>query len=399
MAAFRRTVPGTKESSGMRRALLFAVLPLAVGLAAPCVAQNAGQAAPSNAMQGQQQSGRKKSLRFAGDAMTRYEWTRDLPEAGPEEVDSDRWRFQARPRIEASIGPVEAAVGGDFNYSKDENDALVAGQPRTLIRDNYRSRDARFDVYYGRLNLGPVSAQGGRFFMPLPLTEMVWDADLRPLGGSATVSLGGTGPGSTMRLAATAIYAKGSHVYEDQSILWGGGAEMAVGTGTASKLGLAGSYLVFDELGTLDSALRRQNTRIEGLIGPQYRVIDVNARLASGGQMPIILLADYCWNTERTDDNRGLWLSATLGSTEVSRAAITYTYAKVDRDATVAAFSTDDFLWGTGWQGHRADLATATTRNSSLHAIAQWQRYKDSPDPEIAARYVKRWRVELRRTF
>jgi hypothetical protein len=83
----------------------------------------------------------------------------------------------------------------------------------------------------------------------------------------------------------------------------------------------------------------------------------------------------------------------------VSRAQAEYTYAKVDRDAVVAAFNTDDFFWGTGWEGHRADLATKAAKNSSVHAIAQWQRFKDSPDPVIRETWVKRYRIELRTTF
>jgi hypothetical protein len=404
MVAFRLSIPGTKETSGMSRALLAAALPLALAAALPAAAQDPGQPAPPPVIvvQGQQpktQQPGKKSIRFAGDALTRYEWTHDLPTGVPEEVDMDRWRFQARPRLEATIGPVEGVVGGDFNYSEDENDASIDGVPRTLIRDNYRSRDARFDLYYGKLNLGPVSAQGGRFFMPLTLTEMIWDADLRPQGGSATVSVGGTGAASQTRFSATGIYATGSHVYEDQSILWGGGGEIRIGTGPSSSLSFAGSYLVFDDLDKLDPAIRRQNTRIDGLLAPQYHVVDLNARISSGGQMPMILLADYCWNTERETGNRGLWLSATLGAYDVSRAVVQYVYAKIDRDATVAAFNTDDYIWGTGWEGHRVDLSTATTRNSSLHAIAQWQRYKDSPDPVVAEHFVKRWRVEVRKTF
>ena len=47
----------------------------------------------------------------------------------------------------------------------------------------------------------------------------------------------------------------------------------------------------------------------------------------------------------------------------------------------MAAFNTDDFFWGTGWEGHRAELATGTRKNTSIHGIAQWQRFKDSPDP------------------
>jgi hypothetical protein len=111
------------------------------------------------------------------------------------------------------------------------------------------------------------------------------------------------------------------------------------------------------------------------------------------------LVANYCWNTALDEDNRGLWLAAVLGNLGTSRMRAEYTYAKVDRDATVAAFNTDDFFWGTGWEGHRADLATGTVKSSSIHGIAQWQRFKDSPDPTVREQWVTRYRLEWRTSF
>ena len=81
--------------------------------------------------------------------------------------------------------------------------------------------------------------------------------------------------------------------------------------------------------------------------------------------MPVQLVADYCWNTAAERGNQGLWLAAVLGSTDVSRARLEYTYAKVDKDATVAAFNADDFFWGTGWEGHRGDLGTSRTARAA----------------------------------
>jgi hypothetical protein len=34
-----------------------------------------------------------------------------------------------------------------------------------------------------------------------------------------------------------------------------------------------------------------------------------------------------------------------------------------------------------------------------MHAIAQWQRFKDSPDPIVREQWVKRWRLEWRTQF
>ena len=111
------------------------------------------------------------------------------------------------------------------------------------------------------------------------------------------------------------------------------------------------------------------------------------------------LAIDYCWNTAADENNKGLWLQAAMGALEISRARLEYTYGRIDRDATVAAFNADDFYWATGVEVHRADLSSATGRGSSLHAIASWQRFKDSPWPEERDQWVQRYRIEYRHSF
>lgn len=360
----------------------------ALAAAVPALAQDAGDVFQQP----------KKGFRFAGDAMLRYERTQDIPDGTGDTSNEKRWRLQARPRLELSVGPFEFGVGGELNYSQDENDKPPAGQDTlTLVRDNYRSRDVRLDLAFGKLKLGPVVAQGGRFAMPIPFTEMVWDRDLRPQGGAAGIELGGQG--SLSRFALTGIYAQGSHVFDDESRMYGGAAELKLATGAASSVQLVGAYLKFDRLDQLSSPIRRQNTRRGGALANPYDVVDGVLRVSTTGQMPVTLVADYCWNTAVDTDNRGLWLAAILGSLTLTPARLEYTFARVDKDATLAAFGGDDFFWGTGWEGHRADLGRGAGRNSSVHLVAQWQRFKDSANPLVREQWVKRYRVEYRASF
>jgi hypothetical protein len=376
----------------MRRAALVAS-PLAVLALASVAAAQAPVVYPNQP---------NKPLRFTGDALARYEWTEDIPTGDTLSSDS-RYLLQFRPRLEATVGPVQLGVGGEFNYSDEQNYEAPPGLPAPLlIRDNYRSRDARLDLAWAKLTAGPLSVEGGRLFMPLPLSEMIWDKDLRPQGGAASINL--APKTSRNRVALTGIYAKGSHVFEDESVMFGGGLDLVftsvqASTGQASQLELAGSYLEFRDLDTLQLAIRRQNTLLAGEFVYGYRVVDVVGRITRGGQLPLQLVADYCWNTAVDQDNKGLWLAAVLGAVGTSRARLEYTYAKIDKDATVAAFDTDDFFWGTGFEAHRVDLATGAAKSSSLHAIAQWQRFKDSPNPDQRDQWVKRYRLEWRVSF
>ncbi len=361
------------------RVSLPGLLSLALVTVAPALAQNAPQ--------------QSKYGNFRIDALLREEWTRDVPLEDGTTRNESRWSIQARPRYEVTLSVFDLGVGAAINYSQDRNDEPSKGGSLTIIRDNFRSRDLRLDLAYGRLRLGPVTAQGGRFAMPLLLTEMVWDRDLRPQGGAVSLSLGGEG--SRRHFEVTGIYATGSHVFDDESVMYGGEAALTLATGTSSGLQLVGSYLQFDELDQLDPVLGRQNSTLGGHYRNDYQVADAIVRLTTGG--PMTLVADYCWNTALSSNNRGLWLAATFGALATTVAQVDYTYARIDADATVAAFSGDDFYWGTGWEGHRFEIGRATARGSSMHAIAQWQRPKG--DDSATRDWVLRWRIEWRSSF
>jgi hypothetical protein len=368
----------------MRRASILAGLFAFAGI--PALAQE-----PANVYQTPQK------FRFTGDGLFRYEWTQDIPPEIDPDTKESRYLLQVRPRVEMTLGPAELGVGGEFNYSQDENDKAPAGETLLIVRDNYHSRDARFDLYYAKVKAGPAVLEGGRFKMPIAFTEMIWDRDLRPQGGALTLATGGAT--DSTRIAITGLFATHSHVYIDKSQLLAGSLELSFRTGTQSRFELIGSYLDFRDLDTLDPLIRRQNTRVAGLLLDKYHVVDGVARIRASGQMPFQLVADYCWNTALDADNKGLWLAAVLGALDTSRARLEYTFAKIDKDATVGAFNADDFYWATGWEGHRGDFGLAMGRGNSLHGIAQWQRFKDSPDPALRDLWVKRFRIEWHYVF
>jgi len=327
-----------------------------------------------------------KRLTFQGEGLLREEWTRDFP-AG---TDTDRFRARALPGLRLTLGPVVLGAAGDFQWSSDEN--VVAGQP--LIRDNYDSRDARVDLAFARLETGALDLAAGRFEMPIAFTEMIWDRDLRPQGGALTLGL--RDRGSLRRLAVTALGAHGSHVFDDDTTMLSAALDARFALGDAWRLELLGAFVTWLDPEKLEAKIRRQNTRVAGAIVRDYDVVDAVVRFRRDGSVPLQVVADGCLNTAADDRNRGLWLSLVLGSTQSARVRGEYVYAFVDPDATLAAYATDDFIWSTGWTGHKADLGLALGKHVALHGIGQLQRFKDSPRPEEREDWVKRFRVELR---
>jgi hypothetical protein len=326
---------------------------------------------------------------FGADGFYRNEWTRDLF-AGD---DQSRWRIQLRPLLELNAGPFELGVGGDFNWADTDNTEPPAGQARIgLQRDNFSSRDARVDRAFARLSpLSWLKLEGGRFAMPLGLTEMIWDRDLRAQGGAVTLrTFERLGLGE---IAVTALGSRGSHVFDDAGV----NTVMFAGFIDTGGLQLTGSFIRFTDLGGMEPSLRRQNSRdaTGNYRYDRYEVVDIVARLSRAGALPSELVVDYAWNRAADDLNKGLWLRARLGSRQLARAALEYTYADVDRDATLAAYASDDFIWSTGWVGHRGDLEMKVTDNSFLKLTAQWQRFTASANPEEREHWVKRYRVDV----
>ena len=337
---------------------------------------------------------KKFSLELKGDALFRAEWTRDIFVSATQFRDDDRQRVQVRPRLEIGLGPVLLGVGGDFNWSSDDN--VAAAGSETLIRDNYDSRSARVDLAFA--DVKPVSwlrLQGGRFAMPIAFTEMIWDKDLRAQGGALT--LGVQDKGSLKRLGVTALWSRGSHVFDDaDTTLFTAAAEAEIALAEETRLQLVGAWVDYTKIRTMAVNLRRQNTRAAGQFVFDYKVVDAILRLRFTGGFPVQLVGDFCVNTDVDQSRQGLWLAGTLGSLAKTRVRFEYVFANVDKDATLAAYPTDDFFWETGWTGHRGDLGFRLVDNLSLHTVGQVMQFKDSPRPEERDHWDKRLRLELR---
>ena len=337
-----------------------------------------------------------EKLRFTIDSVLREEWTRDIFVSATSTRNEDRFLGWVFPGLEANLGKFQLGAAGGFYWSSTKNYEPIP----TPQRDNFRSRDARVDRAFAKFEIPWLRVEGGRFTMPIAFTEMIWDKELKPQGGA--VRLGINDRGSLRGLGLTGLYAKGSHVYEDETEMIAISGDAVFGTGGESTTQLVGSYVEFLNLDTVQPYLRRQNSRVvapgppSGPLSLDYKILDGVLRIRRGGAVPVQVVGDYCVNTAADDNNKGLWLAAAIGSLNSTRARLDYTYAKVDKDATLAEYAADDFLWGTGWEGHRGDFGFRTTSKSSLHAIAQWQRFKDSGRIAEQDLWVKRFRLELR---
>ena len=349
-----------------------------------------------------------KQAPITGDIVIRHEWNNDLF-TEPDPVPGSRTRFQMRPKFEIDTKVLRMGLGADINYSTDDNTKPKGiPLPLMLIRDNYDSRGIRLDIAYLGLRLSSaLKIDAGRMVMPFRMTDMIWDKDLRIQGasGSLTIHQGSTGE-PTARVSG--IYSRGSHVFIDSRDPEGSstgegvtitGGSLDLGLGSGKRVDLSTSYLKFEKLSNLETTIRRQNTRVAGALVREYEVIDATLRLRSDKPIPLQVILDGARNRKAPNQKNGLWATLVLGSLRDSRFRGEYTYAKVDKDVTVAAYAGDDFFWGTGWRGHRAEIAFAQSPKASFHMIAQTQQFKDSPTLLERNHWVKRFRLEARRSF
>jgi hypothetical protein len=327
----------------------------------------------------------------------REEWTKrqylDVP-------DDKRWQLRLFPSIEIGKKWIFAGVGGDLAYGQKDNvDGTTLNGTYVEYAENYHTRSARLDLAYLRLiPMDWLRVEGGRIKMPVPLTEMLWDADLKPQGGAVTLDL--KMKGELSRLTFTGLAARGSHPFRDEKtnmVLLSATGEIK--GGPQSVLAFSGSVLQYTDYnhpGALDPRLFRENTRAGDGLASDFRIVDLQARLRSSGQAPGEIVFDYCINTKAQENRQGVWLAVVLGALPRSRARIEYVYARIDRDATLGAYNTDDFVWHTDWVGHRLEIATGTGRSSSLHVIGELQHPRLVTQSDGTQPWVRRIRIEWR---
>jgi hypothetical protein len=350
---------------------------------------------------------------FKGDILARQDWN-DNFFTTPDPTPSQRRRIQLRTRMEIESSSLRMIVGADINYSSDTNlEPKDIALPLRLIRDNYDSRGIRLDLASLGINVSNIRLDAGRLAMPLRVTEMIWDRDLRVQGGTASWSFVSESSGREI-VRLVGAYSRGGHVFRDSEdpdgSTTGNGATLKAGSldiGFGGKVrgGITASYLRFDKLDFLEAKIRRQNTRVaagiarSGNLAREFGVVDLIGRLRIETTVPIEVVFNYALNHKATDQRKGVWAAAVLGSLRDGRVRGEYTYSSIDRDATVAAYAGDDFIWGTGWDGHRVDLGVARSPNASFHVVGQLQRFKDSAVAAERDQWVRRLRLELRRVF
>jgi len=275
-----------------------------------------------------------------GDALLRYDRVTGLANR-PDGV--ERWRSRARLGALWSGEALQFGVAAEGALGSDANSDNVRNN------DNERSDDFNLDQAWLRWNYSDDGAVLlGKAGFGLALGAMLWDEDLRPVGVTFEHAVA---VGERQRLGLAGGYVLGDLLYGDDSRIGALQATWAWHEGEPRNGSMALTYLDYSDLDTLTrKGLARTNRTSGGRLVSDYRILDLNGGLAFelAGQ-PLRLGFDLAHNfgaDDQADAARGelVWGdSDQRGAWELG-----YAYQRIQRDAAMAAFNSDDW-WFHSW--------------------------------------------------
>ena len=269
-----------------------------------------------------------------GDALLRGDEVRNL--TGRPDLERVRGRLRVGARYDFGEWQFGAAVEGTIGSDDDRDNVRN--------NDNEESNDAGLDRLYARWQPGEDTwVLLGKSVFPLSLTPMVWDQDLRPIGASGSHRWS---VGESSHVGISGGWFAGDHLYGDDSRIAAAQLAWLFDDGGPWAGDLLLSLLHFDDLERLtEKRLTRTNRRIGNELVSDYDLADLQFGMRFGaGDLPLEVRIDYVHNFGADDQNDGARASAVLGSSRQAGGwELGYAQQRIQRDAVMAAFNSDDW--------------------------------------------------------
>jgi hypothetical protein len=348
-------------------------------------------------------------LKFTGDLRLRYEpFFGGGAITGPETASRNRERYRLRFNMNTKIDGDFAAgltlASGDLGDPISTNSTLTGFYTRKPI-----AIDKAFGVYNPHY-FKPFTLTAGKFGYTWLRTELTWDNDLNPEGGSAAVAW----DWKNSFLNHFAVVSYGTTMLESSggadSYMYGGQVQTGFNILPHAKLSADAAYYDFENADTIaqnqvngsganGSATQglptpanfggtfgfggSNNTNNFGVINgkrfyaSQFGILDAIARLdidTGAKRWPIYALVDFAQNTKACD-NLGVFFAAAIalptcdphqrhaywGELQFGQAKnqgdlrLGYTFMHIERDAVLAAFNFSDLRQPTNVAEHRIE--------------------------------------------
>ena len=323
------------------------------------------------------------------DLRVRHDAVRDRPNA----PDFDRQRATLRAGLawERPSQPLRLEAGLRASLGSDHN------RETWSVFDNETADTVEVD----RLGVRVTSVAGdllalGKMRLPVPLTELLWDDNLRPVGIGITSRLGWTGL-EGLSLGGGA-FTRARFESDDVRLVV---AQLGLERGNPATTGgeVRASYL---GTGNRDSmiaqGLTRQNrvvaTPAGARLAEELHVLDLQlAGHLHAGRWPVTARVDGAMNASAKKDNRALRTRlATGGASAPWGIEAGWIYQRIEREALAGAFNSDDWWFHSRSQGHSIFLHAGLGRPASVR-IAGFIEKRDDVQADTRRLIAElRWR-------
>jgi serine/threonine protein kinase/HAMP domain-containing protein len=323
-----------------------------------------------------------------GDVRMRGDFVSKLP---PGRDDLNRGRMSLRlglawaPVPQAEIGAAfVGALGTDINADNPRNN------------DNERSDTLAVNQAYVRLvpfsGRGPAAGgvlTAGKMELPLWLTPLVWDDDLRPVGVAYTHRFD-LHAYDVLRIAGGGFV--NDHLYDDGSRLAAAQAGWLWREGAPTGGELQVAYLYFGRLEEVPPELFRTNTVSRGELANDYQLLDVQVAVRTPlGPVPFGARVDLVHNFGADAARDGSRLAFRFGDATVPRhPELAYVYQRIERDAVLAGFNGDDWWFHSRARGHLAAASLEVAPRLTFRVSAFFERRDDLDE------WTRRLLIDLR---
>ena len=334
--------------------MAFRVVVLLLVLSAPQPASaqsgNASPAAPSQPAAPDTQKPWWERLTFFGDFRARFEGFYQA-----DEPTRQRGRFRVRLGLRAPL-----TEGLNFNVRVATGDAADVTSTNQSLTDFWNRKPINIDqaaLVYNPVEARALTLGGGKFAYPVARTQMVWDDDLNWEGAFEQVTW--TTAGVAFR--GVAVQSPLNDVGDGADAFMFAGYVQAVFRvdGHTAQVSIADyGFKEEDQIAVaLDerTAIRSPQTNrvrlddagnVVGYVS-DFNLVDVIAQVTfdtGRPQYPFALVADYVVNTRAAnEEDSGIWLTGSYGrAASVKSYSVSYTYARIERDAVLSAFNFSD---------------------------------------------------------
>jgi len=308
------------------------------------------------------------NVKVKGDLRYRYE----MIKAGSSDA-RNRNRLRARVAVDAKVNDITKAY---VQFATGSNDPVSTNQ---TLGDGFSTKSIMLDMAY--FNIKPEQVAGlsitaGKFKNPFykpGSSELLWDSDLNPEGGTAhytketnnyEIELIAAGLWITERSTAKDSWmASGEGVFRYS--LNDSKSNFVVGGGYYSYINGKGFAPFFDSTDPMGNSVDGSGNYVN-----DFKLMEAFVELNHEfDKMPVTVFGDFVNNTAADSLNTGWLFGVKAGKTKDTGSwAVRYNYRKLEKDAVIGIFTDSDFRGGgTDAKGHELGGSYQVMKNGTFN--------------------------------